>query len=424
MSPAPVRPLLLKVQGELSLSLSLIADNEQALQPLNVKPYLEQVVQDFLCTRTDWVLVDELNSQDVIDICLVAARKVTTIRRTTVLSDPSTTTTPSILYYLPNVPMVQYGVVGETKNQFFKWELNYDVLQLTNSIYKATHPNSNATSNTYALEDALTIISAETQQAWNAALQTGWVDDQLLKRESSVDPFYRASIVGREAELFSRGTVNLTKTIYDPMGADWLRYIGVFLCVFAIVTHEGLKRLGKRRRLRREKDQELRIQDKGGLATDEGLDLLLESTRPEASENDDNDDEDDDDDRSRASLRSSASRVSRVSLAASAISISSIKSTKNHKSTRSSKSTTSTKSDKSTMSTKSNKSTTSSKSKPKHHGPSLALRDPRLHQLASGHDHDESSLGSDEGDRSVIPMPMAYVIHSPTTKSESKSPEH
>jgi hypothetical protein len=42
-----VQPLALQVQGELSLSLSLFVDKEQSLRPFVVKPYLEQVLQEF-----------------------------------------------------------------------------------------------------------------------------------------------------------------------------------------------------------------------------------------------------------------------------------------------------------------------------------------------------------------------------------------
>jgi hypothetical protein len=381
--------------------------------------------------------VDELNSQDVIDLCIVAGRNTTTTRRTRVLSDPSasTGTTPSILYYLPK-DFVLYDTLGET-NLFSTWEMTYDVLQITNSIYNATDPNT---------EDALTLVLTQTQQAWNATLQAGWVDDQLLELESLEDPFYRTSIVGLEAELFSRGTVDLIKTVYDPIGADLLRYLGIALCVVGVAFHEGFKRLGKRRRLRREKDQELRTQDKDGLSTPEGLDVvLLDSAQPRMSQNDDdldddqsraslrssasrvsrlssaayrhglstherhdlflqskatdisqnyNDDDDDDQSRaslrssaSRASLRSSASRGSRVSLAASGISGKSNKSAKSHKSKGLSKS--------KTM-TKSHKSTTSQESKSKKdHDPSLPIIYPSLLESTRPDDNDD---GDDDDD--------------------------
>jgi hypothetical protein len=307
VSSLEVKPLALQVQGELSLSLSLFVDNEQSLRPLVVKPYLEQVFRDFLCTKTNWVLVDALNSQDIYDLCLAGKSNSgnTNTRRTTILSDPHAST-PSILFYLPK-NSVSYGMMGETY-KFSTWKLSYDVLQLTNSIYNST--GSNTSTNTF--DGALNIVSLQTKQAWNAALVAGWVDAQLQELESLDDPMYRASIVGREAELFAQGNANLM--IYDPQGAGWLKFIGVVLCCLAMVSHEGLKRLGKTRRLRKEKDLELLTQDKGGIITREGLDLLLErSTRPNCSQHDD------DDDQSQASLRSSTSRASRVSPAASAI---------------------------------------------------------------------------------------------------------
>jgi hypothetical protein len=407
VSSLEVKPLALQVQGELSLSLSLFVDNEQSLRPLVVKPYLEQVFRDFLCTKTNWVLVDALNSQDIYDLCLAGKSNSgnTNTRRTTILSDPHAST-PSILFYLPK-NSVSYGMMGETY-KFSTWKLSYDVLQLTNSIYNST--GSNTSTNTF--DGALNIVSLQTKQAWNAALVAGWVDAQLQELESLDDPMYRASIVGREAELFAQGNANLM--IYDPQGAGWLKFIGVVLCCLAMVSHEGLKRLGKRRRLRKEKDRELLIQEKGGLSTAEGLDLLLESTQSNCSPHDD----DDDDDQSRSSLRSLASRTSRVSIAASAISVKSNKSTKSHKSARSARSTTS---------TKSHKSTASSKSKSKDHYPiglDLLLESSRPNRSPHDDDDDDdqsrSSLRSSTSRTSSVSVAASAI----SVKSNKSTKSH
>jgi hypothetical protein len=220
---------------------------------LFVDPVLE-AIQDFLCKGTDLVVLND--------------EGVTVCWRT--VDDESMDVLPAVITEDKMGVLVRDSAETEGTIRWTTWLLTFQVVQVGDTFFDQAK-NVNQTM------DGQQVMANVAQLALDVSIMEGHMDEQLTELGAFMSP------VGEELDNFFHleddGDYNDNNWSYAK-AARILRQVGIIMFLVNLVITVLLTRLGRRRRLARDQDGKGIMA--GGLASETGVDHMLDVGRRES----------------------------------------------------------------------------------------------------------------------------------------------